>query len=303
MEVQLDELRQGFDLMNYIINDEALFTIYLALKLEKPLLVSGPAGVGKTELAKILSIILEARLIRLQCHEGLDESKALYDWNIQRQLVKIQLDTQKESERQDEDKLFSLPYVLQRPLLQAITAKDQVLLLIDEIDQSDRNFEAFLLEVLSDFQVSIPEIGTIKAERKPVVIITNSGERELSEALRRRCVFLYLDFPEIEEEATIFSSRIPEVLEAIDEDIAISVAKARDLEHQLGPGKVATLDWARAVFLWNADRYEKDYVDNTLDVLARNRDNILACEAYLRQGGSFVGNTAGKKAEDREVRD
>jgi MoxR-like ATPase len=302
VKVQLDQLRHGFDRMNYIIKDESLFNIYLALKLEKPLLVCGPAGVGKTELAKVLSAILEARLIRLQCHEGLDESKALYDWNIQRQLIKIHLDAQKESECQGEDELFSLPYVLQRPLLQAITAKDLVLLLIDEVDQSDRNFEAFLLEVLSDFQVSIPEIGTIKADRKPVVVITNSGERELSEALRRRCVFLYLDFPGIEEEASIFRSRIPDVLDAINEDIAFSVAKVRDQRHQLGSEGIVTLDWARTILLWNADRYQKDYVDKTLEILTRNRDNILACEAYLRQTGSFIESTAGKMTGDREVR-
>lgn len=301
MEVQLDDLRRGFNQMSYVIKEEALSTIYLALRLEKPLLACGPAGVGKTELAKALSVILKARMIRLQCHEGLDESKALYDWNIQRQLVKIHLADPKR--REDEEDLFSLSYILQRPLLQAITQEDQVLLLIDEIDRSDRDFEAFLLEILSDFQVSIPEIGTVKADCKPVVVITNNGERELSEALRRRCVFLYLDYPDIEEEAAIFRSRVPEALDVIDENIALAVARARDQGHRLGAGSAAVLDWARAIFLLNADRYQKDYVAKTLDTLARKQENFTAQETFLHQRGGFFGHRAGKRPENREFND
>ncbi len=297
IEIDLQKLRDAFSQMSYIINEDALSTIYLALRLEKPLLVSGPAGVGKTELAKVLSFVLGARMIRLQCHEGLDESKAIYDWNIQRQLIKIHLAGQKNV--QEEDDLFSLPFILQRPLLQAITQQDQVLLLIDEIDRADPDFEAFLLEMLSDFQVSIPEIGTIKATRKPVVVITNSGERELSEALRRRCVFLYLDYPTIVEEAAILRARIPDVLDALSEDISFAVAWARDQGHQFF-GSTAVLDWARALLLLNADHYQKDYVDKALETLAMNKENITAFESTL---GKAESSQAGKGSGYGEIKD
>ncbi len=274
MEIRLEELREGFAIYGFIIKEDALYTVYLALRLEKPLLVCGPPGVGKTELAKVLSRIMNARLIRLQCHEGLDESSALYDWNIQRQLVKIHLSTRDEQLR--EEKLFSLSNILQRPLLQAITSEERVVLLIDEIDRSDPSFEAFVLEVLSDFQITIPEIGTITATRKPIVVITNNGERELSEPLRRRCIFLYLDFPTIEEEASILKNRAPEVLENLNEEIAMAVAWARDKGHQLGPSAPYALDWARSLLLLNADSYQKNYIDNTLEALAKNKENLAA---------------------------
>ena len=297
-------MRDGFNRMCYIINEEELNTIHLALCLEKPLLVSGSAGVGKTELAKVLSAILGARLIRLQCHEGLDESKSLYDWNIQRQLINIHLSSRtKDSEKIEED-IFSLDYILQRPLLQAITQKEQVLLLIDEIDRSDRDFEAFLLELLSDYQVSIPEIGTIKAVCKPVVVITNSGERDLSEALRRRCVFLYLDNPTIEEEACILRARVPDVLETLNENIAIAVAMARDKGSQLGFGNVQLLDWARVLLMLDADRFKKDYVVQCMEQLAWNRENIIA---IMEESSGHMTNSsedrAGKAAGNGEIKD
>ncbi len=287
MQLELDELRQGFENAGFIIDEENLNVIYLALRLEKPLLVSGPPGVGKTGLAKVLSMIFKARLIRLQCHEGLDESKAIYDWNFQRQLVKIHLGAHGTSAQGDD--LFTLPNILQRPLLQAITAKEPVVLLIDEIDQSDRDFEAFLLEVLSDFQVSVPEIGTIKAERKPIVIITNNGERDLSEALRRRCVFLYLDLPYIEQEAAIIKAKIPGVLDDLREEIALAVARTRDAGHHPAPGAEAGIDWARALFMLDADHYQKNYVDKTLARLAKNRENLLNTEVRGKR------SEAGKK--------
>jgi len=280
MQVELRELRQGFENAGFVINEDDLNVIYLSLRLEKPLLVSGPPGVGKTDLAKVLSRIFDARLIRLQCHEGLDESKALYDWNFQRQLVKIHLAARSESVREDD--LFTLPNILQRPLLQAITATEPVVLLIDEIDRSDPDFEAFLLEVLSDFQVSVPEIGTIKAVRKPIVIITNNGERELSEALRRRCVFLFLNFPTIEQEATIIRIKNPGVLDNLREEIALAVAMTRDAGYHPAPGAETGMDWARALFLLDADRYQKNYVDKTLDKLAENKENLLSFQELLR---------------------
>jgi MoxR-like ATPase len=291
MQIELRELRQGFESAGFVIDEDDLNVVYLALRLEKPLLVSGPPGVGKTDLAKVLSRICGARLIRLQCHEGLDESKALYDWNFQRQLVKIHLAARSESVREDD--LFTLPNILQRPLLQAITANEPVVLLIDEIDRSDPDFEAFLLEVLSDFQVSVPEIGTIKAVRKPTVIITNNGERELSEALRRRCVFLYLNFPTIEQEASIIRIKNPRVLDGLREEIALAVARTRDAGYHPVPGAEEGLDWARALFLLDADHYQKEYVDKTMDRLAENKKNLLSFQEYMR-------NNSGKAAAKQE---
>jgi MoxR-like ATPase len=291
MQIELRELRQGFENAGFVIDEDDLNVVYLALRLEKPLLVSGPPGVGKTDLAKVLSRICGARLIRLQCHEGLDESKALYDWNFQRQLVKIHLAARSESVREDD--LFTLPNILQRPLLQAITANEPVVLLIDEIDRSDPDFEAFLLEVLSDFQVSVPEIGTIKAVRKPTVIITNNGERELSEALRRRCVFLYLNFPTIEQEASIIRIKNPRVLDGLREEIALAVARTRDAGYHPVPGAEEGLDWARALFLLDADHYQKEYVDKTMDRLAENKKNLLSFQEYMR-------NNSGKAAAKQE---
>jgi len=265
-----------------VINEEALSTIYLALKLEKPLLVSGPAGVGKTELAKVLSSILNARLIRLQCYEALDESKALYDWNIQRQLIKIHLSQQTScSQEADEEDLFSLAYILQRPLLEAITQKEQVLLLIDEIDRSDPDFESLLLELLSDFQVSIPEVGTVKAVRKPVVVITNSGERELTEALRRRCVFLYLDYPTIDEEAAVIRAKASTELETLKENIALAVAKVREQGVQLGFAAPQVVDWARTILMLNAGHYQQDYVDKLSADLERYKVNFRSLESSI----------------------
>ncbi|MGB4503276.1 MAG: MoxR family ATPase [Syntrophaceticus sp.] len=303
IDIQLEKLRDGFSRMCYIINEEELNTIFLALSLEKPLLVCGPAGVGKTELAKALSNILGAKLIRLQCHGGLDESKALYDWNIQRQLIKIHLNSRTKSSESQEEDLFSLDYILQRPLLQAITQKEQVLLLIDEIDSADRDFEAFLLEVLSDYQISIPEIGTIKAAHKPVVIITNSGERELSEALRRRCVFLYLNYPTIQEEATILRARAPEVIDTLNENIALGVAMARDKGFQLGFGNVQLLDWARVLLMLNADHFQKDYVDRSMEMLALNREEVKAAMESIGHMTNSSGNRAGKTVENGETKD
>lgn len=303
IDIQLEELRDGFSRMYYIINEEELNAIFLALSLEKPLLVCGPAGVGKTELAKALSNILGAKLIRLQCHGGLDESKALYDWNIQRQLIKIHLNSRTKSSESQEEDLFSLDYILQRPLLQAITQKEQVLLLIDEIDSADRDFEAFLLEVLSDYQISIPEIGTIKAAHKPVVIITNSGERELSEALRRRCVFLYLNYPTIQEEATILRARAPEVIDTLNENIALGVAMARDKGFQLGFGNVQLLDWARVLLMLNADHFQKDYVDRSMEMLALNREEVKAAMESIGHMTNSSGNRAGKTVGNGETKD
>jgi MoxR-like ATPase len=282
-EIDLETLRSGFRGAGFIIDEPELQTVYLALRLDKPLLVTGPPGTGKTLLARALSRLLPGRLIRLQCHEGLDENNALYDWNIQRQLVQIHLAA--DSEGIDEQDLFSLANLMQRPLLQAITAADQVVLLIDELDRANPSFEAFLLEILSDFQISIPEIGTIRADRKPVVVITSDGERELSEALKRRCVYLYLDFPTIEQEASIIRAQIPGDLDDLNENLALAVAGARDNGFSFGLGGGRTLDWARALLLLNADHYQSDYVNKILAALAKNKDNLENMSDFLARKG------------------
>jgi MoxR-like ATPase len=264
MEVNLDELRKGFDQNGYIIDQEKITAVYLSLCLDKPLIVCGPQGTGKTTLAAVLSRILNARLIRLQCHEGLDESKVLYDWNIQRQLIMIHLSSQGDfPERQ----LFSLENLLQRPLLQAILSKEKVVLLIDEIDRAEPDFEAFLLELLSDFQITLPEIGTIAALNKPVVIITDNGDRELSEALLRRCVFLYLGFPDIEQEAVIVRTNVSQILEDLSEEIAMAAVKTGN-EHCLN----SALDWAAVLFLLDEGRYQKEFWEKTMKLLDKKRN-------------------------------
>lgn len=292
MEISLEELREGFTKYRYIINEDALYTVYLSLRLDKPLLVCGPPGVGKTELAKVLSKILDAELVRLQCHEGLDESTALYDWNIQRQLVKIHIAGR--DEQLEEEKIFSFSNLLQRPLLKAITSDKKVVLLIDEIDRSDPSFEALVLEVLSDFQISIPELGTIVASQRPTVVITSGGERDLSEPLKRRCVFLYLDFPKIEEEVSILRNRIPDALDNIQEEIARAVAWARDEGFKLGPNAPAAMGWARTLLFLNADSFQKEYVDKTLKALLVNQENLLAYwSGFEKESSENVGKGKG----------
>ncbi len=222
-KITIEQLRSGFESNGYIAEDEITVPVYLALRLEKPVLITGAPGVGKTEIAKVLAGVFETDLIRLQCYEGLDESKALYEWNYQRQLIKIQLIRDSGSGESMERDLFSQEYLLERPLLKAIQAPKKAVLLIDEIDKTDEEFEAFLFEVLSDFQVSIPELGTLKSRHIPVVVLTNNGERELSDGLKRRCVFLFIDFPSVEKEIRIIRVKVPEAGERLAEEVALAM--------------------------------------------------------------------------------
>ncbi|HED24312.1 MAG TPA: MoxR family ATPase, partial [Firmicutes bacterium] len=208
MEFTLPALKKSLNEACYICEDSTALTVFLALKLEKPLLIEGAPGVGKTEMGKVLAEILATDLIRLQCYEGLDETKALYEWNYQRQLLRIQMNRNLEEDQIREEDLFSPKYLLERPLLKAIQADRRPVLLIDEVDKCDPEFEAFLFEVLSDFQVSIPELGTIRARQIPVVVLTSNNERELSDGLKRRCLYLYLDFPPVEKEVEIIKARV-----------------------------------------------------------------------------------------------
>ncbi|MDQ7794839.1 MAG: MoxR family ATPase [bacterium] len=268
----LEWLRSAFEKDGYIAGEETLVSVYLSLRLGKPLLVEGPPGVGKTELAKVLARSLDTELIRLQCYEGLDENKALYEWNYQRQLLRIQLARTGGEGEQD---LFAEEFLLERPLLRAIRAERKPVLLVDEVDKTDEEFEAFLFEVLSDFTVSVPELGTLRARQIPVVVLTSNNERELSDGLRRRCIYLYIDFPTVEKEVRIIRSRAPEVAEELGREIAQTVHYLRSqLEVTRRPSIAETLDWARALVALDVDRLSDEHLGRTANLLLKSRDDL-----------------------------
>lgn len=272
MDLTLENLRKGFERVGYICEEETIITVYLSLVLEKPILIEGPPGVGKTEMGKVLAKIFDTELIRLQCYEGLDENKALYEWNYQKQLLRIQISGVCDAPGQLEDELFSSEYLLERPLLKAIQAPRKVVLLVDEIDKSDDEFEAFLFEILSDFQVSVPELGTIGARHIPIVILTSNSERELSDGLKRRCVFLYLDFPGIEREIKIIQAKVPEAGDRLTKEIAKAVNLIRqNADIRKKPSIAETLDWTRALVSLNKDRLQSSTIEHTLNLLLKNR--------------------------------
>ncbi len=272
MNYTLAELRKGFEAEGYICDENTILTVYLALELEKPLLLEGAPGVGKTEMGKVLAAIMQSDLIRLQCYEGLDENKALYEWNYQRQLLRIQMNRTLEEGQIGEEDLFSDCYLLERPLLKAIRAEKRVVLLIDEVDKCDPEFEAFLFEVLSDFQVSIPELGTIPARNIPVVVLTSNNERELSDGLKRRCLYLYLDFPTVDKEVEIIRARVPGIGDRLAWEAARAVAYLRrQTEMKKKPSIAETLDWARALVSLNKTRLDGQTVSDTLNLLLKTR--------------------------------
>ncbi|MEX0953245.1 MAG: MoxR family ATPase [Nitriliruptoraceae bacterium] len=280
------------------VADEALATVvFLARRLGRPVLVEGPAGVGKTELARAVATMSDARLVRLQCYEGLDESRALYEWNYRRQLLRITAeqgtgdgDTRWHAV---EDDLFTEEYLLERPLLHALRAEDDVTLLIDEIDKVDVEFEALLLELLDEFQVTIPELGTIVAARRPFVVLTSNSTRELSEALRRRCLFLYLDHPDRERELAIVRQRVPEAPAAIAEQVVALVASLRRLDLRRPPSVAETLDWVRTLVALGVDTLDGDVARATLGVVLKFRTDIEVADAHLadtRSADADVGD-------------
>jgi MoxR-like ATPase len=295
VHIELAELRQRFADVGYIVDENAILTVFLALKLEKPLLIEGAPGVGKTEMGKVLAEILDTELIRLQCYEGLDETKALYEWNYQRQLLRIQIERGQEGAQIEEEDLFSLSYLLERPLLKAIRSPHRVVLLIDEVDKCDPEFEAFLFEVLSDFQVSIPELGTLRAENIPVVVLTSNNERDLSDGLKRRCLYLFFDFPDVERETQIIRAKVPQVEEHFARQLARVVAYLRRQEElRKKPSIAETLDWARALVVLGKKRLDGELVAGTLNLLLKNRQDQLlfhrtigkeGIDRLLRQGG------------------
>jgi len=272
--MDLMTLRRSLEAENYIFDEEFLVTVFIALKLEKPLLIEGHAGVGKTEVAKVLAGAFGAELIRLQCYEGLDESKALYEWNYQKQLLSIQL-----GQTDRVGNLFTEEFLLERPLLRAINRENKAVLLIDEIDKTDEEFEAFLLELLSDFQVSIPELGTIRAKSRPMVILTSNNTRQLSDALKRRCAYLFIDYPSVEKEVRIINARLPGIGKRLAEDVAAAVAYLRKNEKVFKKPSIAeTLDWAAALMALDKTKLDEEGAEKTLGFILKNREDMMEFE-------------------------
>ncbi len=274
MQITEEKIRASFKQYGYIVDDSTVLTVYLAIKLQKPLLVEGLPGVGKTELGKVLADVLQTELIRLQCYEGLDETKALYEWNYQKQLLRIQMNKNLEQEQVREEDLFSRDYLLERPLLRAIQSERQVVLLIDEVDKCDPEFEAFLFEVLSDYQVSVPELGTIGAKKIPVVVLTSNSERDLSDGLKRRCLYLFLDFPTVEKEMLIIQSRVPEANEKLAMDIAVMISSMREQTNiRKKPSIAESIDWANSLVTLQKDALDSQLVFSTLNIVLKNKSD------------------------------
>ena len=290
----------------YIASDEIATVLYLAEKLGKPLLTEGPAGVGKTELSKAWAAATQRELIRLQCYEGLDESKALYEWEYAKQMLYTQLLRDKLSDilsdatslgeaadrlSAEEDIFFSERFLLERPLLRAINHEESTVLLIDEIDRADAEFEAFLLEILSDFQVSIPEIGTLKAKEHPSVILTSNNTRELSEALKRRCLYIYIGYPTVQQELQIVQTKVPDLAPDLAKQAVEAVHSLRAMDLKKDPSVSETLDWARALVTLNAESLSRDVMENTLTVLLKYEADVARARRILRGRDSDSGRS------------
>jgi MoxR-like ATPase len=270
------EVDEGLRAAGYLPSRQTSLVSHLAITLGKPVLVEGPAGVGKTELAKALSKMLRRPLVRLQCYEGLDEAKALYEWNYRKQLLRIQAgegETQAGWENVQED-IFSEDFLLTRPLMRAIASESPVVLLIDEIDKTDQEFEAMLLEVLSDFQISIPELGVVKARTQPVVVLTSNNSRELTEALKRRCLYLWLDYPCLEHELEIVRLHAPEISETVAQKLVEVVGMVRSLDLKKPPSIAESIDWARALLLLGARDIDADTFKETMAVVVKHRTDM-----------------------------
>src|SRR5580700_341386 len=280
MEVTQEFVAAGLRRAHYITNERVETAVFLALALEKPLLIEGPAGAGKTEVAKVVAELLATELIRLQCYEGFDEARALYEWNYQKQLLRMQAG-ENQGLRWEElsEHIFSRAFLLERPLLRAITSASRVVLLIDEIDKADEEFEAFLLELLSDFQISVPELGTLRAHERPAVILTSNRARELSEALRRRCLHLFIDFPGTEQERKIIELKVPDLDAKLAAEAARFVGAIRKLGLRKPPSIAETLDWARALVRLGVRELDTDAVRTALGVLLKHEDDRAKVES------------------------
>ena len=279
--MNIDELKQKLDEANYIYDDTLATVLYVSLQLGRPLLIEGAAGVGKTEIAKVMASALDRDLVRLQCYEGLDESKALYEWNYQKQLLSIQVNMGARDSEELTRSLFSDEYLLERPLLKSIRSEKPVVLLIDEIDKADEEFEAFLLELLSEMQVSIPEVGTIRAKSVPFVVLTSNRARPLSEALRRRCAYLYIQYPDLEKELAILRAKLPHVDDRLCAQVAMAVQKLRSNEAILKKPSIAeTLDWAAALDALGIRELTPDALRQTAGFVLKNSEDLDVLEEY-----------------------
>lgn len=289
--MNLNQLKQKLDEANYIYDDTLATVLTVALQLGRPLLIEGAAGVGKTEIAKVMAYALDRELVRLQCYEGLDESKALYEWNYQKQLLSIQVNMSGSDKDALTKSLFSDEYLLERPLLKAIRSEKPVVLLIDEIDKADEEFEAFLLEMLSETQVSIPEVGTIKAKSVPFVVLTSNRARPLSEALRRRCAYLYIEYPDMEKELHILRAKLPHVDDRLCVQVATAVKKLRDNEAILKKPSIAeTLDWAAALDALGMRELTAEAMCLTAGFVLKNSEDVaLLAESSAADCGESCG--------------
>ena len=282
--MNIEQLKQKMDEAHYIYDETLATVLAVALELGRPLLVEGAAGVGKTEIAKVMADALDRDLVRLQCYEGLDESKALYEWNYQKQLLSIQVNMDREDRDALTRSLFSDEYLLERPLLQSIQSEKPVVLLIDEIDKADEEFEAFLLELLSDMQVSIPEVGTIKAKSIPFVVLTSNRARPLSEALRRRCAYLYIQYPDVEKELAILRAKLPHVDDRLCAQVAMAVQKLRSSEAILKKPSIAeSLDWASALDALGIGELTPDALRRTAGFVLKNSEDLTIAEEVMAQ--------------------
>ncbi|MDH7578777.1 MAG: MoxR family ATPase [Bacillota bacterium] len=271
----IEELQQKLATCEYITDRNVATIVYLSLKLQKPLLVEGPAGVGKTELAKVLALATNSQLIRLQCYEGLDEAKALYEWNYQKQLLRLHLDQiHSKSWEEAKQNIFTPEFILTRPLLQALLSEVPIVLLIDEVDKSDEEFESFLLEILSDYQVTIPELGTIKALHIPIVILTSNNFREFGDALKRRCIHLYLDYPTYERELDIIYLKVPGIKQALAQQLVRFVQTIRKQKLKKAPSIAETIDWAQALLTLGINFVDEEIIQNTLNILLKYQSDI-----------------------------
>lgn len=327
MRPEIAQLQESMRALDYVAEPSIATAVHLARKMEKPLLVEGDAGVGKTEIAKVMSAVLDTELIRLQCYEGLDVNAALYEWNYQKQLLRLRiasdagagggsgegagsgadagsgLDSGVGAGEELEDLIFSRRYLLERPLLRAITSKGKApVLLIDEVDRADDGFEAFLLEVLSDFQVTIPELGTIRAERRPLVVLTSNRTRELGDALRRRCLYLYIDHPALEKETEIILARVPGIAERLARQIARFARELRVRRLAKPPGVAESLDWAVALVMLHKDRLDPITVRETLGCMVKDRDDARSLgpdviDALVQQAGGAMAETDARRTD------
>ena len=285
--MNLEQLKAKMDEVHYIYDDTLATVLTVALQLGRPLLIEGAAGVGKTEVAKVMAHALGRELVRLQCYEGLDESKALYEWNYQKQLLSIQINAGAQSRDELTRDLFSDEYLLERPLLKSIRSEESVVLLIDEIDKADEEFEAFLLELLSEMQVSIPEVGTIRARSIPFVVLTSNRARPLSEALRRRCAYLYIEYPDLEKELAILRAKLPHVDDRLCVQVALAVKKLRDNEAILKKPSIAeTLDWAAALDALGVRELTPDALRQTAGFVLKNPEDVRLIQSVSEKSAS-----------------